>query len=336
MSDENIIKIDFPVKVLIICVLIVQFFIFPICLVCINHMIQKLCRCIGCNGCGCGSSDAIEEIDIESPRHTPYILLSSGQKTKIERLRNETLKKFLERYSICLTLGQNTLMIKEDNDDDCHLEGKVGADKSKDGLLSHDKLQVQTTKESAGKETVSVENSFTHILIPHPGYDQNSVHVSAFACIKRQKNSRSTGRNSIGSVPTFLRGEETKHTEQPLEINNAIELKDTRTVAKFCAICLASYELNESVSWSSNEACTHVFHTECILTWLSSLGKKWSRSQQFSDYPEWDELLGYSLECPCCRQDFVSNLVCACCDEQNRKDDWTCDQLSSRVLVESA
>eukprot|EP00546_Thalassionema_frauenfeldii_P015011 CAMPEP_0178913444 /NCGR_PEP_ID=MMETSP0786-20121207/10845_1 /TAXON_ID=186022 /ORGANISM="Thalassionema frauenfeldii, Strain CCMP 1798" /LENGTH=136 /DNA_ID=CAMNT_0020586185 /DNA_START=396 /DNA_END=806 /DNA_ORIENTATION=- len=56
-----------------------------------------------------------------------------------------------------------------------------------------------------------------------------------------------------------------------------------REVPAVCTICLASYEIDDSVCHSPNEHCIHVFHTDCAVTWLA---KK-------------DQTL-----CPCCRQEF--------------------------------
>jgi Ring finger domain len=35
-----------------------------------------------------------------------------------------------------------------------------------------------------------------------------------------------------------------------------------------CAICMESYNLGDSIVWSSNPDCHHVFHTACINEWL--------------------------------------------------------------------
>lgn len=37
---------------------------------------------------------------------------------------------------------------------------------------------------------------------------------------------------------------------------------------KECPICMEGLELNDAVSWSPNEKCSHVFHHECIKEWL--------------------------------------------------------------------
>lgn len=56
-------------------------------------------------------------------------------------------------------------------------------------------------------------------------------------------------------------------------------------VPALCAICLCSYELDDSVTYSPNRACRHAFHTECISTWITK-----------KETPL----------CPCCRQEFCS------------------------------
>merc|ERR1719296_278248 len=49
-----------------------------------------------------------------------------------------------------------------------------------------------------------------------------------------------------------------------------------------CAICLSPYKVDDIVLWSQNDDCRHVFHCDCILTWL---------------------LKKESAECPCCRRE---------------------------------
>ncbi|GKY97716.1 hypothetical protein MPSEU_000729800 [Mayamaea pseudoterrestris] len=61
----------------------------------------------------------------------------------------------------------------------------------------------------------------------------------------------------------------------------------TRIVDEGCAVCLHPYHVNDSVSWSSNSTCVHVFHERCIIEWLSRKNNK-------------------KFACPCCRQCFVS------------------------------
>ncbi|GKY93673.1 hypothetical protein MPSEU_000334600 [Mayamaea pseudoterrestris] len=56
-----------------------------------------------------------------------------------------------------------------------------------------------------------------------------------------------------------------------------------RSVNSMCAICLSQYEPGERVTWFSH--CPHVFHTECIIGWLSK-----------------------KQHCPICRQEYTDVL----------------------------
>mmetsp|Transcript_20086 Transcript_20086/g.31026 ORF Transcript_20086/g.31026 Transcript_20086/m.31026 type:complete len:345 (+) Transcript_20086:332-1366(+) len=48
---------------------------------------------------------------------------------------------------------------------------------------------------------------------------------------------------------------------------------DHRVISGVCTICICPYEVDERVTWSTNESCSHAFHEECILLWLGK-GKK--------------------------------------------------------------
>ena len=90
--------------------------------------------------------------------------------------------------------------------------------------------------------------------------------------------------------------------------------KDLRSYANSCSICLSHFEMEEQVAWSSNTACTHVFHTECIQDWLMTAGYKHYKRQarmfrKGKTQAEPDQLqciLTAPMECPCCRQAFLS------------------------------
>lgn len=63
-----------------------------------------------------------------------------------------------------------------------------------------------------------------------------------------------------------------------------------RVVPNCCAICLMPYEIDETVVWSSNPACPHAFHEDCLLDWLVH-GASSSKQE--------------GTPCPCCRQSFT-------------------------------
>jgi hypothetical protein len=68
-----------------------------------------------------------------------------------------------------------------------------------------------------------------------------------------------------------------------------------RKVPNGCAICLGPYEVSEVVVWSSNTACKHAFHEDCMLDWLCKSMQLVSQTAQTSQD---------STPCPCCRQAF--------------------------------
>jgi len=69
-----------------------------------------------------------------------------------------------------------------------------------------------------------------------------------------------------------------------LHLNAPQPAEPQRLVSGMCTICLCSYEVGSDVVWSSNSACEHVFHEECI--------EKWLMKQREGPL------------CPCCRRDF--------------------------------
>ena len=44
--------------------------------------------------------------------------------------------------------------------------------------------------------------------------------------------------------------------------------KNSFQVSGKCSICLEDYEEGDTVIWSTNQSCLHVYHKNCILTWL--------------------------------------------------------------------
>jgi len=82
----------------------------------------------------------------------------------------------------------------------------------------------------------------------------------------------------------------------------------TREVPINCPICLSSYEPQQSICYSSNHQCPHVFHSECIMHWFVEMGRR-NDDIIITHGTKLDEssLLEYTLSCPCCRQPFVQS-----------------------------
>jgi hypothetical protein len=151
------------------------------------------------------------------------------------------------------------------------------------------------------------ENSgnYTHVLVPAPGHDVDGNDAADYKANSTEK----TKKRKHGLFTTRRAKDDTQNTTTELESSN--KQMETRAAPIFCAVCLMEYETSERVCWSSNSECTHVFHEDCILQWLTSLGKTKSKRQWFPQEPSERNLLCYELECPCCRQDFIAKYVCA-------------------------
>lgn len=50
--------------------------------------------------------------------------------------------------------------------------------------------------------------------------------------------------------------------------NESKEHNDAKISFTSCAICLEQYQPNDRLSYSKYRQCTHVFHTDCIVSWL--------------------------------------------------------------------
>ncbi len=87
--------------------------------------------------------------------------------------------------------------------------------------------------------------------------------------------------------------------QRPVPANTTEELHDTNEMysPRVCPICMESYTDGDDIAWSYNEACTHVFHRECIVRWLMK-----------------------NDDCPMCRASYLANTDDSCADTNNNPD----------------
>ncbi len=90
---------------------------------------------------------------------------------------------------------------------------------------------------------------------------------------------------------------ETIFTDDGLEKNFS---NGGRKVQNCCAICLCGYDVDDVITWSTNEECIHAFHSECILDYLQGQLR---------------------TPCPCCRNEFTDLLPQSEVSEQEGSDE---------------
>ena len=192
------------------------------------------------------------------------------------------------------------------------------------------------------------ELSYTHVLLPYPGVgllDGLCIEASSSSDEQLTSNDNNNDDNGVGNgesekekgkwpfkwIHFAKRNEDEAHddnnnddTDNATQQNNKTSKQHKRSrreVPIFCSICLSEFNLHQQICWSSNSACTHVFHSDCMIQWLVSLGRKHSTTKRFTLNPTERQLLGhYELQCPCCRQEFIKSALIerGLCEEGGR------------------
>jgi len=257
-----------------------------------------------------------------------YEHLSSRRRQELDNLRSIAILRYLSRFT--LTLKRENMMkrlpdtdlAEEENSSDVSSDGNSSGDEGEQNDIEMGDKALQT-------ETAGDDVEYTHVLIPHPSYDTDGVHVKELEEYDSEKKSIHNITHRLFFRKSKEKEEDNEGKEESdedkVETDDEDDLKEMdakmtekRAVPIFCAVCLMEYSISERVCYSSNSECTHVFHEDCILQWLISLGRKRSKRQSFARNPSVKKLLDYDLACPCCRQDFLSkNLIFAPDVEEN-------------------
>lgn len=194
--------------------------------------------------------------------------LSEEQRQKIDKVRTSAILKHLNNFTMTLNEDDMTAITSTTTEEES-TECCIVVENPVDE--KDDALQVDLEKGKEKDETTQ----YSHICVPLPGQ----------LC---DNSSASTNHDDDD-------GDKTNET------NN---LK--REVPNLCIICHDTYETNDKVCWASSSDCTHVFHEECIVRWLTSLGwMKLKEQKEPESLIEEEKCLNYDLECPMCRGTFI-------------------------------
>lgn len=319
------------------CAFIMAFIVVPFAFVPCKVLFARLCGFL-CFARRRQAEDFDDGCPIYSIFDVEYNYLSHSKKNQIHEIRTREISKRLTVFSTVVSpenmvprqsLQDDPDKVEYDNEQerDASSQDFIGVEDSKEtldekdkpvvqvkeGAISNDDTQVSTDEASSEAHFAS-ENFYTHIRLPHPGYNKNG---------RRKVKKKSKQRVKPGNVQRIRlalsrrkkdaikgRGKKLVDEEYNAEMEDGIQVRnDWRDVPLSCAVCLGEFEIAEKVCWSSNPQCTHVFHHHCMLQWLKVLGKRASKQQRFSDNPSVNQVLNFSMECPCCRQSFIDKSV---------------------------
>jgi len=70
-----------------------------------------------------------------------------------------------------------------------------------------------------------------------------------------------------------------------------------------CSICLLDFQVGDNISWSSLE-CPHVFHRNCILKWMFTLGEQ-NDARRIRRLQKLSTDCDFDIPCPVCRMNFI-------------------------------
>mmetsp|Transcript_33356 Transcript_33356/g.60111 ORF Transcript_33356/g.60111 Transcript_33356/m.60111 type:complete len:315 (-) Transcript_33356:125-1069(-) len=282
--------------------------VFVVLFICIpsKRIVQRIFNFIGCSCCGYEEEIAPTN---NGGHEVHYELLSTARKQELDSLRASHITYRLHPVSLTLEKKHMLRRISDTESPTAPQNNELPQDRITDpvdvetGFTRGMDPPERDEEEENGQEG-GVQ--YTHVLIPKPGHNFDCVDVhNSETCPEDHKkpNEEKKPKNRIFGAKGKEGAKEMKEEPKTTDSN---EKGERRSCSIFCAICLMEYETSERVSWSSNPACTHVFHEDCVVQWLVALGKTKSKMQRYSEAPTEAQLLNYQLECPCCRQEFIS------------------------------
>mmetsp|Transcript_4539 Transcript_4539/g.8620 ORF Transcript_4539/g.8620 Transcript_4539/m.8620 type:complete len:374 (-) Transcript_4539:148-1269(-) len=195
---------------------------------------------------------------------------------------------------------------------------------SSDATASNDMRDTETTKRVTISESLEISFMSSSAVVSmgnadddddeheHDGCDDGVPADSSLllnpGCLSRDDECSIVLVPSAGEIATAIN----PTTENSVEIDHVV--KSHRPCANSCSVCLSSFEIDQSIAWSGNATCPHVFHATCIQDWFVTAGRKHAKrlrrrltaaSKAMVTDPIQTILLTEPVDCPCCRRQFL-------------------------------
>ncbi len=239
-----------------------------------------------------------------------HLLCCSGSQTATATTHSTSTSK---------AYNDNESLMSEESCKNMERSGDV-EEGNDDVVFVHNRGDMAQAQDSKSTAAAAADDAvkYTHISLPLPGCDvTGKSHICSTETAKESRQEVKGKRWKLPSLFQFQTGKndgsgrevsqaqaQTESVSAANKLNRQHQTDEKRSVPIFCAVCLSEFAEGDRVCWSSNADCSHVFHENCILQWLTSSGKKRSMSQFFTRNPSDDELLKNEF-CPCCRQEFI-------------------------------
>jgi RING-like zinc finger len=199
----------------------------------------------------------------------------------------------------------------------CNIEVKLGTDD--DIHKNQEASQMATTKTKLFKSRSRTDTTSITMTNSQDDYDLDMTCRSSSSTVSNSNSSRSSS-NNIGGEMIEQPVDEQQFSSQPsfdIEVElGMLQLPGRPPVSNECAICLDCYRLGDAIVCSTNPACQHVFHQDCIVFHCMAHEQKRSsrpfsyrhgtfRQQQLQLQQQRDNAnKRETVPCPICRQAF--------------------------------
>lgn len=242
--------------------------------------------------------------------------LSAEKKKAIDDLRSSAIRRHLQNFTVTLSSENDTDAASTEQSESQQSTTTAAAAASTTGVENKKDSNDECEEIEEMKVDIDEELANNNNENDDDGTEQEQVFTEKCTLLASAPDNMGSVSIDTTITPT-CEGRGTKNTANSsaiqyeklecMDIHSNTHDEDHNNENVICAICHEGYTPSDTLCKASNSECSHVFHQECIVHWLVSLGwtklkEKHVKENMLSDAKL---LLDYELECPCCRRDFI-------------------------------